>query len=159
MNKRIITLLIATALLTGCVTSKGVEKLQDFSPKSKTLILTNPSVFDSKIRVALAKKGFKVLKYASIKKIISKGNETDIAQIYNKAEARYGLTFYWEQVDRCIGASGKLVDGTFEISDLRTNEVLMVVEGGGWTGNCVDIFAYGNVFDNLAGSLSESWMK
>jgi len=116
-------------------------------------------VFDSKIRVALAKKGFKVLKFASIKKIISKGNETDIAQIYNKAEARYGLTFYWEQVDRCIGASGKLVDGTFEISDLRTNEVLMVVEGGGWTGNCVDIFAYGNVFDNLAGSLSESWMK
>ena len=73
----------------------------------------------------------------------------------NEAEARYGLTFYWEQVDYCVVNSSKKINGTFEITDLRTNEVLLVIEKGGWTGDCA--LPKSSVFDELATTLRSEW--
>lgn len=107
------------------------------------------------IRKALSKKGFKALKYSSLDKVISKGTQNEIARISNEAEARYGLTFYWEQVDYCVVKSSKKINGTFEITDLRTNEVLLVIEKGGWTGDCA--LPKSSVFDELATTLRSEW--
>jgi len=149
--------LICSIFLAACAAGLSVERLQDFTPRSKVLVLTDHTRWDPRIRKELSKKGFKVLKFASIDKIISKGVKGEIAKIHNEAEARYGLTFYWEQVDRCIYNASKLINGTFEISDLRTNEVLLVIEKGGWTGPCAD--PRGMVFIDLAQALSEVWRK
>ena len=144
-------------VISGCATSLKVDKLQDFKPQSKVLVLTDSSRFDSKLRVGLAKKGFKVLKYASTQKVMSEGNDGEIARVFNEAEASYGLKFYWEQVDRCVYNSSKLINGTFEVTDLRTNEVLLVIEKGGWTGPCAD--PRGKVFEDLAQALLDNWGK
>jgi len=34
--------------------------------------------------------------------VVSKGNEGELARVYREAGARYGISFSWEQVDRCI---------------------------------------------------------
>lgn len=78
----------------GCASSLTVDKLKEFTPESKILVLTDSSRFDAKIRKELAKKGFKVLKFLSTQKVVAKGEEGEIARVYNEAEARYGLTFY-----------------------------------------------------------------
>jgi len=144
-------------VLSGCAASLTVDKLQDFKPQSKVVVLTDSSRFDAKLRTELAKKGFKVLKYASTQKVVSEGNDGEIARVFNEAEASYGLTFYWEQVDRCIYNASKLINGTFEVTDLRTNEVLLVIEKGGWTGPCAD--PRGMVFEGLAQALLDNWGK
>lgn len=154
---RIFILLISSIFIAACAAGLSIERLQDFNPRSKVLVLTEHTRWDPKIRKELSKKGFKVLKYASINKVISEGGKGEIAKIHNEAEARYGLTFYWEQVDSCIYNTSKLINGTFEISDLRTNEVLLVIEKGGWTGPCAD--PRGMVFVDLAQALSEVWGK
>ncbi len=141
--------------LTGCATSLRIDKLQNFEPESKIFVLNNSNRFDAQLRVALAKKGFKVMGLASTQQVISKGKENEIARIYNEAEARYGITFYWELIDRCIYNSSRLINGTFEITDLKTNEVLLVIENGGWTGPCAD--PRGLIFDEVAQTLSDYW--
>lgn len=130
-------------LLGGCVASLTVDKLQDFNPVSKVLVLDGPTRFSAKLRKELAKKGFKVLKYARNQK--------------SEAQAPYGLTFHWVQVDRCVYNSSILIDGTFEVTDTRTNEVLLVIEKGGWTGPCLD--PRGMVFEDLAQALLDNWGK
>jgi hypothetical protein len=154
---RYLFLSVTLLILSGCAASLTVDKLQDFKPSSKVLVLTNSSRYDAKIRKELAKKGFKVLKFASTHKVITEGGNGEIARVHNEAEARYGITFYWEQVDRCIYNTSKLINGTFEITDIRTNEVLLVIEKGGWTGPCAD--PRGMVFEDLAQALSDNWGK
>ena len=148
---------ISTVALSGCAADLTVDKLQEFTPESKNLILTDTSRYDAKIRKELAKKGFNVRKFASIQRVLSNGGDGELARMYNEAEARYGLTFYWELVDVCMYNSSKLINGTYEISDIRTNEVLMVIEKGGWTGPCAD--PRGMVFEDLAQALSDNCDK
>jgi hypothetical protein len=155
MSNRLLIAVFAAVALSGCATSLKVEKLQDFTPQSKTFVLLSTSQWDSKIRTDLSKKGFKVLRFAYQNQVISEGKEGEIARVFNEAEARYGLTFTWEDVDRCIYNSSRLINGTFEITDIKTNEVLLVIEKGGWTGPCAD--PRGMVFEDLAEALLNAW--
>ena len=152
---RLMITVFAAIVLSGCATSLKVEKLQDFTPQSKTFVLLSKTQWDSKIRTDLSKKGFKVLRFASQNQVVAEGKEGEIARVFNEAEARYGLTFTWEGVDRCVYNSSRLINGTFEITDIKTNEVLLVIEKGGWTGPCAD--PRGMVFEDLAEALSDAW--
>jgi hypothetical protein len=131
-------ILIAILTLTACAASLRVEKLQDFTPESKTVVLLNSTQWDAKLRTELAKRGFKVLRFAARDTVISEGKEGELARVFREADARYGITFGWEGVDRCLYNSSRLINGTVEVTDLRTNEVLLVIEKGGWTGPCAD---------------------
>ena len=153
---KILILLSAFILfVTGCAAPLSIDRIKAFTPESKILLLTNNSRYDAKIRTALAKNGFKVLKWSSQQQVVSKGQDGELARIYNEATARYGLTFYWEFVARCAYNSTKQIDGTFEITDINTNEVLLVIENGGMTGACGQ--AGGTVFDGLAEALLQNW--
>lgn len=154
---KLLVAISAMILLSGCASSLSVDKLQNFTPKSKVLVLTDHSRFDAKLRIGLEKKGFKVLKFFSTQKIISQGKSGEIARIYNKAEARYALTFYWDKVDGCLLNSSKKINATFEITDIRTNEVLLVIEKAGWTGSCA--YHKGMIFEDLGEALLQSWGK
>lgn len=106
MNRTLI-LIFLIGILSSCAAPLTVDRLQEFTPTTNNLVLLESSRFDVKIRKALAKKGFKTFKYSSLNKVISKGSKNEIARIYNEAEARYGLSFYWEQVDSCLVNSSK----------------------------------------------------
>lgn len=154
-NMRNLFCMAFVIILTGCTAPLSVNKLKNFTPTSKIFVLTNNSPWDAKLRVSLNKYGFKVLKFSSQEQVVStsKGGQTKV--IYNNASARYAITFTWSVVDRCIYNSSLLVDGTLEVSDIRTNEVLMSIEKGGWTGPCAD--PRGMVFDGLSEALSQNW--
>jgi hypothetical protein len=158
--KRNIILLTACAILglfIGCATAPSVERISDFKPESDTFVFINSTRYDSKLRRALAKEGFTVLRFASREKVVAEGNRGEIARMYNEAEARYGITFDWEVVDRCVYNSSLLINGSMEISDIRTNEVLLYLDAGGWTGPCAD--PRSNVFETLSEMLKAEWKK
>lgn len=144
---------ICTFGLYGCATN-SVEKLQDFTPQSKTFVLLSTTQWDSKLRIALTKKGIKVLRFASQNQVIAEGKEGEIARVFNEAEARYGLTFTWTPIMPCLFGSTQLINGNLEVSDLKTNEVLMVIENEGETGPCSP---RAKVFDELANNLAKNW--
>ncbi|MEY8198570.1 MAG: hypothetical protein RPS47_04960 [Colwellia sp.] len=154
MAKLIFTAFVSLFLF-GCAAPLTVDKLQDFIPSSKIIVLLESTRFDVKIRKALAKQGFKTLKFSTLNRVVSEGNEGEIARLYNEAEARYGLTFYWEPLDRCVVNASKKINGTFEISDLKTNEVLLIIEQGGWSDDCA--YHEGTLFNDLAKSLRDNW--
>ena len=149
--------LFVSLFLFGCAAPLTVDKLQDFTPSSKTIVLLESTKFDLEIRKALAKQGFKTMKFSTVNRVVSEGKEGEIARLHNEAEARYGLAFYWEFLDRCVVNASKKINGTFEITDLKTNEVLLIIEQGGWSGDCA--FHEGTLFNDLAKSLRESWNK
>ena len=152
---RAILLISAVVALTACAASLRVERLQSFTPESKTIALLGSSQWDAKLRAELAKKGFRVLRFVSTDTVVSKGKEGELARVYREVEARYGISFSWEQVDRCIYNASRLINGTLEVTDLRTNEVVLVIEKGGWTGPCAD--PRGMVFEDLAEALLKVW--
>jgi len=151
---KLLILLIFTFVLTSCASSPDVEKLQEFTPQSKTFVLLSNTQWDTKLRSALLKKGLKVLRFSSQYQVVAEGREGEIARIYNEAEARYGLTFSWSPIRQCLFNSTMLINGTLEVSDIKTNEVLMVIEQEGETGPCSP---RSKVFDELASSLAKNW--
>jgi uncharacterized protein YcfL len=152
--RKLIIFLISTITLAGCASSPEVEKLQDFTPQSKTFVLLSSTQWDTKLRSALAKKGLKVLRFSSQHQVVAEGKDGEIARIHNEAEARYGLTFTWSPINRCLFNSTMLINGTIEVTDIKTNEVLMVIDKEGETGPCSP---RSKVFDELADSLAKNW--
>jgi len=144
--------------LAACASQLKVYRLQDFSPESSKIILLGSSRFDSLLRMSMSKEGFKVLKYASTEKIISKGSENDITRIYDEAKARYGLTLEYQVADVCMWNSGKRLEAVIEVTDLVTNEVLLYIGKGGWTQDC-GIGIEGTLFDDLAQALRKEWVQ
>lgn len=152
---RAILLISAVVTLTACAASLRIEKLHNFTPESKTIALLENSQWDAKLRAELAKKGFRVLRFVSTDTVVSKGKEGELARVHREAEARYGISFRWEHVDSCIYNASRLINGTLEVTDLRTNEVMLIIEKGGWTGPCAD--PRGMVFEDLAAALLRVW--
>ena len=85
------------------------------------MVLLTPLIrdWDVDLRLALAKRGFTLLQYPTQEKVVAQGEQDELVRIYNKAAAHYGLSL------RNIGAG---VTGSCEVTDLRTDEVVLVVE-------------------------------
>jgi hypothetical protein len=112
---------LLVGLLTGCYTNIKVTQLQEFHPDSRRMVLLTPLIrdWDVDLRLALAKRGFTLLQYPTQEKVVAQGEQDELVRIYNKAAAHYGLSL------RNIGAG---VTGSCEVTDLRTDEVVLVVE-------------------------------
>lgn len=152
------SLTLATGVfLCACAAPLRVNKLQDFRPESKNLVLLSSSQWDSKLRIAFAESGFKVLRFASQNTVIAQGGKDEIARVYDEAGARYGLSLIWRHVTFCSYNDSELINATLEVSDIKTNEVLLIIEKGGWTGPCLD--PRGLVFQGLAEALAHEWKK
>lgn len=153
--RKLLLMLTLSLTLGGCAAPLRVEKLQDFAPQSDTFVLLSSSPWDSKLRVELSKKGFKVLKFASQNTVVAKGGDGELARVFDEAEARYGLSLSWVDIDGCVQNSSKVIDATLEVTDIKTNEVLLVIEKGGFTGPCGP--PRDMVFEGLANALADSW--
>ena len=145
---KILAVLFAALLLGGCAAPLQVSKLKDFNPKSDRLILLSKSRWDIDLRLALAKKQFTVLKFASQATIIKDNDNKTETEIFERAEARYAITAYYEQIDEMMIAGKKKLNITLEVSDMKSNEVVLVIKKGGWSHR---------VFDELAGELRKNW--
>jgi len=150
-------LLLAPLLivLTGCSSGLQVTQLENFTPESREFVLLTSGEFDSKVRVSLAKYGFKLKKFSSTTTVAKTNIEAAQTEIYEKAEARYGLSFYYSKQLQCAWNSEWVIEGTYEVTDLRTNDVLLIITKGGLTGSCRDLRDH--VFPELAAALNSSW--
>tara|TARA_B100001093_G_C26713240_1_gene964426 strand:+ start:53 stop:523 length:471 start_codon:yes stop_codon:yes gene_type:complete len=148
-----ISLIFSTLYIGGCAISPSTELLQEFKPESKTIVFLNASRFSNKFRSALSRHGFKVKKYASIDRVKKKNEEEDVS--YNQAEARYGIELHWDQVDYCLIGNGKKINAFVEVVDLQKNEVVLLIERGGWTETCA--LTQGTLFKDIAEELNSFW--
>lgn len=154
---KIITSATLTIFLFGCAAPLEVQRLEQFTPESNSFVLLSHSPWDNKLRTELSKNGMKILKFASQNTVISNGKQGEIARIYDEAGAKYGLSFTWLQVDYCLTSTSRKINATLEVTDLRTNEVLIVIEKGGFTEQCG--IHSGELFKDLAKALAVNWIK
>jgi hypothetical protein len=158
MRRMTVALAVISVAVFGCAKDLQVNMLvpTQIDPADKRLVLLSGSVWDPQVRSALARKGFSVARFASQRSI-----ERDISpterERFRQAEARYGLTVYLGPiVDRClINENVKYGVVTYEITDIRRNEVLFTLERGGGTGPCA--WHQDNVFEALADALLQVW--
>ena len=140
--------LITALLLSGCAAPLQVSKFSDFNPKSDRLILISKSPWDVDLRLALTKRHFTVLKFASQATVIKDNDNKKETEIFDRAEARYGITVYYDVIDRDLFSAKRKLDVTLEVSDIKSNEVVMVIKKGGWSHR---------IFDELADELRKNW--
>lgn len=149
-------------LIGGCMPHASeltVERLSEdkIDAADKNIVFLTSTKWDSQLRRALAKYDFTLKRYASVKEIEERisGVRTET---YDEAEARYGISIYLgDVIDWCVFSEGIMFSNfTLEITDLRTNEVIMVVEKGGWTHDC-STRGPGKLFPDLARALSDEW--
>jgi hypothetical protein len=148
---------VCMALLQSCTTPLRVDRVSGFKPQSKTVGMLTVSRFDNKLRVALAKRGFTVLKFASNKTIIGEGNGNEMAEIYKKAESTYGLSLSYQIIDTCLINDSVKINASLELADLAKNEVIFVIQRGGWTGPCGWHGSEHSIFDELADAMAHEW--
>jgi len=153
--KKLIYIVVMSFLLSGCAAGLRVDQISDIDSNEKVLVLMNETRWNVKIRRELAKQGFQIKRFTSLKEIeVKDGKRTET---FNLAEARYGITVVpGTIVDWCLGGRAKKFgDFTVEITDLRTNDLVMVVEQGGWSDNCLVLS--GNLFPDIADALRQNW--
>lgn len=160
-------LIIATVFLAACASGLSVHKFEDakIDPNDKTLVLLNESKWSSNFRLELAKVGFKIKKFASrqnVRKNIVTESASGLVEderSYREAEARYGITLIQKsQVDWCPFNDNIKANFSLEVSDLKTNDVVMIIEKGNWTGLCGPFSIRSKyVFEELAEELSNNW--
>jgi hypothetical protein len=153
--RKLITIVAVSFMLSGCAAGLRVDQISDVDSSEKVLVLMNETKWNVKLRRELAKQGFQVKRFTSLKEVeIKEGKRTET---FNLAEARYGLTVVpGTIVDWCLGGRAKKFgDFAVEITDLRTNDLVMVVEQGGWSDTCMGLF--GNLFPDIAKALRQHW--
>ncbi len=160
-SKNISIYLLCAILLSSCATLH-VEKLKDFTPESKEFVFITKSRWDPKLRIALQKNGFIVKRFSSQRTVIDKGRDTEIANIYDESGARYGIELFWDKApgsNTCInGNGGYLINATLQVSDLQSNEVLLVIDNSGVTHLPCGIWITNEtIFEKLSNGLKENW--
>ena len=156
-------LVLVTVFIAGCysITQNQISQFEDFTPGSRTFILLSPKhELDNELRKELSKRGFKIKKFASIVRRVD-SNELDTrSEIYSPAEARYGLHFSTKSVFKCLLDKGWILVGAeLEVSDLQTNEVIMVLSNPDLSQhNCNERTGSFEEFFKFTGQkLSEAW--
>jgi hypothetical protein len=156
MNK--ILPIILVVVLSGCATSPSTVIVNEFKPDSKNIVLLNSTRWDKLLRMGLASEGFRVLKFSSLKNITIKEADKDIS--FNEAEARYGIELSWNRLDHCLYNDAVKINAYLEVTDLKTNEVLMYIDRGGWTKTCgMGLLMKGTLFTEIAKELNKHWIS
>lgn len=153
--RSVILIVVASLLLTGCAAGLRVDQITPIDTSEDVLVLMNETRWNVKLRRELAKQGFNIRRFSSLKEIeIEDGRRTET---YNLAEARYGVTVVpGTIVDWCLGGRAKKFgDFAIEVTDLKTNELVIVIEQGGWSDTCMGMF--GDLFPDLAKALRDNW--
>jgi hypothetical protein len=121
----------------------------------RNVVLLNRTQWDLDVRQALTRVGFNVKRFSSTTE--RRVTEANGSSKFSEAEARYGITQYPGGIsDWCIGRSSTKYEAyTFEVADLRTNDVVMTVQKGGWVNDCG--FSKGGLFNELADTLRQNW--
>ena len=154
MRKKYISILL-TLLMVGCSAPISVTQLDTLDVDSRIFVLLNSGQYDSRLRIALAKYGFK-LKFNPSTNVVTSTEESQFhSDAFFPSNLRYGLRFSYQKDIKCLWNSEWLIHGVIEVTDLSKNDVVLIIEKGGMTGSCKDL--RDQVFPELAKALNEVW--
>ena len=162
-------LLFSVILLSGCASGMKTYKFPDtnIDSRDKTFVYLSRSQWDGEFRIALLEEGFKVKKYSSIKRKrnnqiqVGDGEINEDESSYHKAEARYGISLEQGKVlDWCPFNDQIKANFELEITDLSTNDVVLLIMKGNWTGICGPFSVRSEyIFKELAAELKKQWIR
>jgi len=155
-----ITLLVAGSLfLLGCSHDITTVMIPKKIEGVKVIALDAPAApWVAPIELRLRQKGFKVLRWASQRRVEEQAGERRV-ETYNEASTRYVLVVrgraYLDQMNRCFGGGFKFDFINAELVDVRTNETLVSYSGSGYSEDCPP--ASGNIFENISSVVQNAW--
>jgi len=150
--------LVCIFFIAGCAKPLTVERVGTASidSKNKEIVLLDSTRWDFELKKSLIKNGFKVKNASTVISEIKKVNETTL-QKYDVAETRYGINQHpGGIIDSCLVNKHVKYDSyVIEVIDIQTNETVLFIENGGWTGYCPMVS--GSLFEEMAIELSNNW--
>lgn len=158
-SAKIILGLFCTLVLNACVmlsssdvTVKTLSKPEK-GPKVVTFLNATPYIAD--MSVALAENGFTVMPMPTQQEITELQARGRVAR-YNEASTRWGISIMTQYSGMtCAFTDFEIHHFTLMLTDIATNEVVMVLKQKGSDGPCTTVKP---VFGTLAESLSKNWM-
>lgn len=149
-------LLLVGIINTGCVAIASLPytlphfsaplsiwRSDDFIAGERVLTLLSRGPYDNNIKASLSQHGFSLRVNANRSK--------------ENVDTGFGLSFTYDRKQKCPSLNNEwLIKGFYEISDIKTGEVLLTIEKGGVTGSCGNVFR-DQIFPELAVALSNTW--
>lgn len=106
----------------------------------------------------LRQNGFKVLRWASQRRVRERTSETRTEE-FREAAARYVLVIDGyaplDPMNRCFGGGYRFQFLTAELVDTETNETMFNVSGSGYSENCQPMS--GSLFTNIIAAVENAW--
>ena len=102
----------------------------------------------------LRERGFKIKRFASVEQMTEQASDGRVVQ-YNEASARYALETDADVMVRCFGGGFRIRSIRVDVLDLRNNEVVMSLRGGGYSEDCEPMS--GTIFRDVADALLGAW--
>lgn len=159
--------LVLCVLSVGCASGLRVRQFggTPIDTAERSFVLLNDSDWEDDFRMALSQQKFILKKFASTEQVRqnrvtdSSGAKVENERSYTKAAARYGLVLSQKsRLDHCPWNDNIKANFSLEVTDLETNEVVMVITKGNWTGLCGPFSVRRKyVFEELADELRKKW--
>lgn len=157
--KTFAAILLIPAALTGCATGTKTVFIEDKITGPKVVALQAPRTpWVIEIESRLRQRGYKVLRYASQKKVTEKVTNSRTEE-FNEAAARYILSIDGfaplDVMNRCLGGGYKFSQITTELIDVTNNETILTISGAGYSENCAPMS--GTIFADIVNGVDSAW--
>jgi hypothetical protein len=158
--KRIVVVAFGVSTLLGCAlpgsarVSQRPEQPLD-GPRELAVVGRRGEVvrmLEDKLRAC----GFRLKRFASVAQMTEAVPDGRIAK-YNEATTRYAIETDADVMEQCFGGGYRINHIRVDLLDLRRNEVIMSVQGSGYSEDCPPMS--GHVFGDIADAISAAWNK
>ena len=155
---RFIIILFAL-LTTGCATGTKTVLVDKKITEPKVIALDAPRTpWVVEIENRLRQKGFKVLRWASTKRVKEQVSNTTNEE-FKQASTRYVLSIEGfaplDAMHRCIAGGYRFEYITTELIDAQTNETILNISGSGYSENCAPLS--GTIFKDIISGVESAW--
>lgn len=156
--KKLLIPLMALAL-TGCVALPTAQppsttKISPINPEKKDVAILTFSKHNTNLRLALLKYGFDV--HVATAETMSTEHQANTSVTKGISNVSYGLNVNFHRFDYCLISPSEGLDATVEVIDMKKNKPVLVIERGGWTGDCGS-YAKGTLLTDIAEGLANNW--
>ncbi|MDP1652843.1 MAG: hypothetical protein Q8L56_08975 [Rhodocyclaceae bacterium] len=151
--------IIALLVLSGCATGTKTVLVDKKITEPKVIALNAPRTpWVVEIESRLRQKGYKVLRWASQKRVKEQVSERRTEE-FREASARYVLSIEGFAplgvMHRCVGGGYNFQYITAELIDTNTNETIVTISGSGHSENCFPLS--GTVFTDIISGIDGVW--
>lgn len=158
MKKLLLGSLILYVLFnSGCANRSIVMPMPNtqIDTSEKSFVFLTKSRWNMHLGYELKKLNFDVDKQVRYTGVNIKESDT-VQKQYANYSARYGIELEQGGVTNLCMINGNINTQIMaEITDLKTNEVIFIIEESGWTGDCG--YHSGDLFGNMARNIQKTW--